>query len=305
MQTPSYARISWPCPNPGDDSDDALEFIANDAEDALGERFGGLTWETGFGLCFYLIEPVTSEDVATIHGLASLGPMRPASASAWQVESTGTSASWIEKWRHAFQPLRAGRFHILTPWMLGPTQPTMAPGELLIVVDPQMAFGTGQHETTRLCLRALGERETQLAGARVADIGAGSAILAMAALKLGASSPILCTEIDGDCLGNVHDNLSHNSLPAECLDYRLTNRVPQEWLGSCNLVMCNMLSERFRPLLPSLKALLHGSGPSRLLLSGYLSREIDEVEGWCTELGLVLHERLEEADWRASLWGLA
>jgi ribosomal protein L11 methyltransferase len=89
---------------------------------------------------------------------------------------------WVARFREGFRPFRAGPFLIAPPWDL-----PVAPSGLLLIADPGRAFGTGTHESTRLCLSALAELATAAPLGRVLDVGSGTGILAIAALRLGAS----------------------------------------------------------------------------------------------------------------------
>jgi len=268
-----------------------------EAEEAFGERLGGVVFESDRGVCVYLQEPVEAGDVATLAAILGV----PDEPTAWQIEGTGRASDWIVRWREAFQPIDAGRFRVVPPWLLAAESASLAEGRIPIVIDPQMAFGTGQHETTRLCMRVLDTAAEGLRGKSIADIGAGSAILAIAAAKLGCALPVLATEIDPVCVENARQNLEANLLPPSALDYRVTGTIPAEWLGNVDWVLCNMLSERFTPLLPALRKLMRPETGS-LILSGYLSTEVAGVETNASALGLACEQRLHEGIWNASIW---
>lgn len=141
---------------------------------------------------------------------------------------------WEELWKSYFRPTRLGRVVVSPTW----EQTELAPGEVLVTLDPGMAFGSGAHATTRLCLLAL--QEELPAGGRVLDVGTGSGILAIAAARLGASH-ILALDNDDDVLPIARENAALNGVadrvqirageidaapPAERWDVILANIAP-------------------------------------------------------------------------------
>jgi ribosomal protein L11 methyltransferase len=168
--------------------------------------------------------------------------------------------------------------------------------KLVLRIEPGMAFGTGTHATTQLCLK-LAERLVRR-GAAVLDAGTGSAILAIAAAKLGASH-VLAFDLDPDVQSNAADNLKLNKIAPETVEIQIAelDSLP---LHPYDLIFCNMLSHEFEPLLPGLaKRLKAGSG--RLLLSGMLLEEEDNVRVWLTRphVGLRCIETAQSGEWLA------
>lgn len=179
--------------------------------------------------------------------------------------------NWGEEWREHFHLMHIGkRLYVGPPWEKD--LPEDAPADALhIFIEPGQAFGTGSHETTRLCLRVLEELvrpETSLL-----DAGTGSGILSIAAVKLGATFAT-GVEYDPVCEENFHFNTALNGVAAK-VRFVLSAR-PLEGVEACrreghplpNLIVCNMLSERFIPILPELAA-----PRLPLLLSGFLLSE--------------------------------
>jgi ribosomal protein L11 methyltransferase len=117
-----------------------------------------------------------------------------------------SSAYWAESWKVHYQPVRIGRRLMVVPAWLNPP---LAPEDVVLRLDPGMAFGTGTHPTTQLCLAAL---ETYLQpGQALLDLGTGSGILAIAAAKL-AAGPILALDIDAEAVGVARENTAANGV---------------------------------------------------------------------------------------------
>jgi ribosomal protein L11 methyltransferase len=198
---------------------------------------------------------------------------------------------------------------IVPPWLRGTGDPS-APPE--IVIDPGMAFGTGTHPTTQLALTLGIETLRHLPAASVLDVGTGSAILAIAALKHGAQR-VTTTDLDPDVAPNVVDNLRLNSLLPEGEPvfepesaYELLHHHPAfrlhigpltdsplgpglhhlgtPWDGPFDLVFCNMLQHEFTPLLPQFPACLRPGG--KVILSGFLAQDLEELLQDLTPAGL-------------------
>jgi ribosomal protein L11 methyltransferase len=158
-----------------------------------------------------------------------------------------------------------------------------------------MAFGTGEHATTRGCLRLLDG--TVRPGDRVLDVGSGSAILAIAAALLGAGE-VVAVEYDPDANLNARDNLVQNGVERRVtiLERMADPRLIEE-LGTFDLITANILSGVIRPLLPAFREALRGSDGGRLIVSGILQTERDEVVAAATAAGFVVDEEDREDEW--------
>ncbi len=197
-----------------------------------------------------------------------------------EVRSTEVSDDWSERWREFHQPLVLGdELTVRAPW-----HPAPDAAAIDVVVDPGRAFGTGAHATTRMCLElmlGLGDRGSFL------DLGCGSGILAIVAAKLGFA-PVLAVDNDPTAVEATRENGRVNGVAIEVarLDLR-TDAIPE-----ADTVAANLL----RPLLVGLDAL-----PRRLIASGLLLREADDVAGALAARGLAERRRLERAGWAALL----
>jgi ribosomal protein L11 methyltransferase len=199
---------------------------------------------------------------------------------------------WTQEWRHGLRPRRVGPFLVTPSWC----RPE-ASAPLTIVLDPQMAFGTGEHATTRGMLRLLAEAVRP--GDRVLDVGTGSGILAIAAVKLGAGS-VRAAETDADALENAAENLRRNGVDGRIA--LLHARVDAAFLRDAgtprfDVVVANVLSGVLHPLLPSFREALAPDG--RLLLGGILEEEADAMLAAAVAAGFVLRVEDVEDEW----WG--
>lgn len=176
---------------------------------------------------------------------------------------------WEREWMSHYRPMRFGERLWVCPSWLEPPDPTA----INLLLDPGLAFGTGTHPTTALCLG-------QIAGcilddAVVVDYGCGSGILAVAAARLGARQ-VLCIDNDPQALTATADNADRNAVPAATLTLGLPEDCdPAPWRGACDLVVANILAGPLRTLAPTLAAFLRPGGT--LLLSGILATQAGAV----------------------------
>jgi ribosomal protein L11 methyltransferase len=204
---------------------------------------------------------------------------------------------WSETWKQGLQPRRVGKQFVVAPtW----TDPQLHDGDRLIVIDPEMAFGTGEHATTRGALRFI--EQCVQRGDRVLDVGTGSAILAIGAAMCGAHD-VLGVELDADAIINARDNIIRNHV--EDLVRLDTALVDDAYLQHCgdaafDIVAANVLSSVLRPLLPAFRRALRPGG--HLILGGILESEADEMIDAAEHAGFILRvEDLEEEWWGALL----
>ena len=172
---------------------------------------------------------------------------------------------WERCWMDNFQPMRFGqRLWIVPSWHAAPE-----PDAVNLLLDPGLAFGTGTHPTTALCLEWL---DGQLMdGCTVLDFGCGSGILAIAALLLGARLAI-GTDIDPQALQSSRDNAGRNGIPAERFPLYLPAQLPAE---AADVVVANILAGPLVSLAGQIASLVKSGG--RLALSGILAEQADEV----------------------------
>ncbi len=202
-------------------------------------------------------------------------------------------ADWANAWKAYFPVLRVGRRLVIRPtWR----RHKAVADELVLALDPGMAFGTGLHPTTRLCLAALeavADRGTALGGARVLDVGCGSGILAIAAIRLGAARAV-GVDIDPIAIEATAANAKRNGIAR-----RIRARVGSLPSGepAFDVVVANLIAGVLVPLAAPLHDELRPGGI--LVASGiFIDREA-EVRAAFEAAGLVVDRRLDEGDWVA------
>ena len=201
---------------------------------------------------------------------------------------------WARLWKRGIEPRRmTDRIVVRPTW----AEHEPEPGDVVLVIDPQMAFGTGEHATTRGCLRLLDDALRP--GDRVLDVGSGSGILAIAAARLGAFE-VIAVEADADANLNARENLALNGVDGQVqltegfADAELIAR-----LGTFDLVLANILSSVIRPLLPAFRTALRPGG--RLIVSGILQEESGDVLADAGEAGFRAMAVDEEGEWWSAL----
>ena len=195
-------------------------------------------------------------------------------------------ASWADAWKEHYVPQRVGRVVIVPSWIEEP----LAAGEVAITLDPGMAFGTGLHPTTRGCLTLL--QEISPMPAQVLDVGSGSGILALAALRLGAERAV-CLDTDPLAVEASVENARRNGLEAR-LQARQGSLPPTADRGY-PLVLANLVAAVLIELAPRLAA--HTATHGVLLASGIIAPRADDVVEALKRAGFALDQRLEDGEW--------
>ena len=204
-------------------------------------------------------------------------------------------ADWENNWKQYYKPMEIGeRLLVIPQWE------EADPGDRVpLYLDPGLTFGTGAHATTRLCLTAL---ETLVRGGeRVLDLGCGSGILSVAALRLGAGSA-LAVDIDDKCRTAARENAGLNGIGPDRLDILvgnlLTDGAAAEKIGGgYDLVLANIVADVIIALAPRVRGLLSPGGT--FLCSGIIEGRADEVEAALNAAGLEIRTRREDNGWYA------
>ncbi len=204
--------------------------------------------------------------------------------------------NWMEAWKAHYRPLEVGaRLLILPAWMEAPVSE-----RIILHIDPGMAFGTGTHPSTQLCLELM--ERLQPFPERVIDVGCGSAILSIAALRLGARKA-LGVDIDALALENARENARLNQVDGALtlgLGSVAEIRRGEFAIQDAPLVLANILAPVLSRLLDEgLGELVTGGG--FLLLSGILQEQHTSLLQKATEKGFHLAESAEKGDWVALL----
>jgi ribosomal protein L11 methyltransferase len=195
---------------------------------------------------------------------------------------------WTERWKGGIGAHALGRLTVAPPWLGDALDPATT-----IVIDPAMAFGTGEHATTRGVVRLL--QSIVREGDDVADLGAGSAILAIAAAKLGARR-VAAIEMDPDAIGNAEENVRRNGVSDRVRVIEGDAAVVLPLVAPVRVVLANILSSVLVALLPTIERALAPDGEA--VLSGILQSERPQMldvlagRGW-----RVAAEDREEAWW--------
>jgi len=183
---------------------------------------------------------------------------------------------WSTKWRDRITAHPLGALTVTPPWLAAGRDPATT-----IVIEPAMAFGTGEHPTTRGVVRLL--QAIPLAGASVADLGAGSAVLAIAAAKLGAAR-VFAIENDGDSIGNAELNVMTNGVAARVAVLEGDAQLLLPLVAPVQVILANIISSVLLELLPLMGASLAPDGV--MILSGIIREERElmvaalEAAGW-------------------------
>ena len=199
---------------------------------------------------------------------------------------------WSERWKTALHAHELGPLTVTPPWLAEGRDP-----EKTIVIEPGMAFGTGEHQTTRGVIRLLAD--VLRPGDRVADLGAGSAILSIAAAKLGAAH-CFAIELDVDAIGNAEENVERNGVTDRVTVFEGDAAVLLPLVAPVDLVLANIISSVLLQLLPAIGSALAPGG--RAILSGILREERAEMlaaldsGGWHVE-----REDTEDIWWTVAL----
>jgi ribosomal protein L11 methyltransferase len=264
--------------------------VTADPDDSLGRAVGPLRV---FG---YLAVDEELEDKRRRleQALWYLGRIRPLPDPEFKpIQQT----NWAEAWKQHYQPIAVGERLMIVPAWLEQTGGERIP----IRIDPGMAFGTGTHPTTQLCLHAL-ENAAGRTGQKweVIDLGCGTAILAIAALKLGASHA-LGVDIDPEAIQAARENAATNGVTAN-LELGLGSLAEIQagafTIQKAHIVLANILAPVLIRLLgEGLGDLIAEGGV--LILSGILQEQADEVQAAAEQHGLRLISRQQSGDWEA------
>jgi ribosomal protein L11 methyltransferase len=194
---------------------------------------------------------------------------------------------WSQEWKRGLRVQSLGELSVAPPWLAADLDPART-----IVIDPGMAFGTGEHATTRGVIRLL-QRVIE-PGDRVADLGAGSAILAIAAAKLGASH-VAAIEIDPDAIGNAEENVERNDVADRVVVIEGDAATLLPLVAPVQLITANIISSVLIELLPLMTSAIAECG--HIILSGILFDERDMMTRDIGEAGWRIDAEDREENW--------
>lgn len=191
---------------------------------------------------------------------------------------------WLAEWKKHWKPTITDRFIVAAPW-----QEIEAGGRLVIRIEPKMAFGTGTHETTRLCLRAI--EELCEPGCSLLDVGTGTGILAIAAAKLAGETvvKIEACDIDPEAVAAAVENTKLN----ECSTIAVYEGSIDESTSEFDIICANLTTDVILPVLP----LLAEKSRKALILSGILTEKAYKVTNDLERLGYTEHFVETDGEW--------
>jgi ribosomal protein L11 methyltransferase len=225
--------------------------------------------------------------------LALIGQALPSGLPEPQFQIVGES-DWANSWKEHFHVVRIGRRFVIKPsWR----DYTPASGDIVIEIDPGLAFGSGLHPTTQLCLKLF--EEMDLTGQSLFDVGTGSGVLSIAALKLGAG-PVRAVDIDDVAVRVARENFELNGFPPgqanssiEAAVGSAADTAGRQW----QIVVANILAHILMQLMPQLAEAIAPGG--QLILSGMIAEQEQEVTAEAKTHGLSVIGRQTEEDWVA------
>ena len=224
----------------------------------------------------------------------------PGTDVAYETAATGDDSEWLYKWQEHFRPTKVGERIVVKP---GWEDYEAADGELVIEMDPGMAFGSGLHETTSMCIKALekdlgdgSERayDPSRYPIKVLDVGTGTGILAMAAVLLGADEA-LGIDIDDEAVRVANENIAKNGLEGRISIKRgnLMDGIDYE----PDIIVANLMADLVIMLSPAAAAQLRTGGV--YITSGILDIKEEVVKKSIEEAGFDIIEVLADGEWRA------
>ena len=222
-----------------------------------------------------------------------LGRIQPLPAASYKEIA---DQNWMESWKQHYKPILVGERLVIVPaWMESPD-----PNRIAIKIDPGMAFGTGTHPTTQLCLELMEKEFLDRHPSSVIDVGCGSGILSIAALKLGARSA-LGVDIDAGSIVNARENANANQIGDELtLEVGSVQEIRQGQFAfsKAPLVLANILAPVIVRLFDAgLADLIDVNGA--ILLSGILQEQAQNVIEGAQANGLQIKARRQLGDWVA------
>jgi ribosomal protein L11 methyltransferase len=191
---------------------------------------------------------------------------------------------WLEEWKQSWQPVEIGRFIIAPPW----SKLEDVHDHLVIRIEPGMAFGTGTHETTRLCLDAI---QKHFAGGSFLDVGTGTGILAIAAAKLFPQASIEACDTDETAITIARENAELNDIE----QIKFWAGSIDDSTASADLVVANLTADVITSIMPALVGVTCG----KLILSGILETQLEMVQTALHDCGIDQFEVEQRGEWIA------
>ena len=253
-------------------------------------------------ITFYLPEDETGfSKMAEVRiALAKLKQERTDCGSLLMTLENLEDADWENNWKQYYKPMEIGERLVVVPQWLQEdpkVQTLLAQGRVPLILDPGLTFGTGSHATTRLCLTAL-ERYVH-GGERVLDLGCGSGILSIAALRLGAGEAT-AVDIDDKCLTVAHENAALNGIGKDTYTVLVGDVFSDETFrarvgGGYDILAANIVADVIKALAPMARSFLRPGG--LFLCSGIIDDRAEEVAQALRAAGLEILETRDSEGW--------
>ena len=268
-----------------------VTFLPEDVVDGLYTAVG----QAGLQVANMTLEPIAAINVAIPENYRMLN-IALVDVGAGTISSSQTEdVDWINTWKKFFQSFYIDDILIKPTWEALKEEDK---DKFLIEIDPGVSFGTGKHETTQLCIRQL--RKYLKKGDRVLDVGCGSGILSIVAMKLGASH-VVGTDLDENCMTSTYENMEVNHLPKEMGEFYVGNLIDdvalQEKVGTevYDIVVANILADVIIPMAPVIPARLKKGGV--FITSGIIDFKENEVKEAIEKAGLTVLEINHQGEW--------
>ena len=195
---------------------------------------------------------------------------------------------WVESWKENYKPIHAGRVTIVPEWI----DYDAKDGEYIVKIDPGMAFGTGEHESTKMCLQLL--QALGVEGKSVIDIGTGSGILALASAKLGAKI-VEAYDIDDNAVKSAKSNAALNGLEDKL---KVDNaNLLDKTTGKFDIVLANITADVLITLSATLGDYMKKNGV--VIISGIILKREEDVKTAFVKAGYKIIERINMGEWVA------
>ena len=215
----------------------------------------------------------------------------------WEYECEGLrEEDWAESWKRYYHPIPLGKITIVPAWQNYPEKD----GEIVVRMDPGMAFGAGTHETTRLAVLLL--EETLAGGEKVLDVGTGSGILAIVSEKLGASL-VRGYDIDPVAVRVAKENAEENGTKNVAFGISDLLASVEKTAGGYDLAVANIVADVLLRMAPDLPACLRPG--ARLICSGIIESRLPELRAGMSAAGFREEKIISENDWYALRFVLA
>ena len=195
---------------------------------------------------------------------------------------------WIEVWKKHFRPIHLSRIVVVPEWIKYEKQPD----EEIVLLDSNMAFGTGEHETTKMCLDLLGEID--VSGKTVIDVGTGSGILGIASILSDAKSAYMC-DIDSTAIDTAKENARLNNVSDRCEIERAD--LLEKSKEPADVVFANITADILIRLSKDIGRFLKDDGT--IILSGIIHARLDEVKSAYENCGFKFVRHVRDGEWNA------